>query len=460
MPGRVLVIDCGGTISSTHGDDGKLANHEGSTKNLLDQEMTKANQSKLFVMKGWSLHYETGIIKDSSTMVISDWQAICQHILDNHESVSGVVVTHGTDTLAYSAAALSFGINCLPFPVVLTAAQFSLAESYSDAPLNFLGACVAAFTAPPGVFVFMNHKLMLGTRIMKFSATDIDSFETFRANCVGVYSKELILNEHVTKMCYLRKVWIGMNELIKRMHSTQIDTSFATAVGFTLQDYARSLHMEELLENLLLKEDKNPNAIQHKVTLLGHHTPHLPAHNSRSRQELAAVISFWDKIKALLMGSQHLIKLNEFSHSITILLFPGLEKSIIQQNITATFQNGPGAVLFVAYGSGNGPSWIHSLYDIFPHVLFAVCSICPKGSVGSEYEAGLVSSRENVANCYDMTMEASYVKLCWVLSRLKARLHQTTNQGPSPMRIAKNEMEQDFLGEVSPNFKLSSNDKL
>merc|ERR1719277_2155562 len=116
-------------------------------------------------------------ILDSSDMCPDDWNNIAQSIHDNYYEYDGFVVLHGTDTLAYSASALSFMLEQLAKPVVLTGAQIPFFEPLSDARQNLLGAIAFAGLADIcEVCVFFGDRLLRGNRASKVNADALQAF--------------------------------------------------------------------------------------------------------------------------------------------------------------------------------------------------------------------------------------------------------------------------------------------
>ncbi|HMQ52086.1 MAG TPA: asparaginase domain-containing protein, partial [Anaerolineae bacterium] len=114
---------------------------------------------------------------DSANMTPADWVKIAQDIADHHDDYDGFIVLHGTDTMAYTASALSFMLHHLAKPVVLTGSQIPLCEARNDARENLITAMlIAANYAIPEVCLYFGNKLMRGCRTTKVSA---DSFEAF-----------------------------------------------------------------------------------------------------------------------------------------------------------------------------------------------------------------------------------------------------------------------------------------
>lgn len=114
---------------------------------------------------------------DSSDMDPSHWQQIAEDIKDNYQQYDGFIILHGTDTMAYTASALSFIFDDLSKPVIVTGSQIPLSELRSDGQVNLLNALYIAANYPiPEVCLFFNNKLLRGNRSRK---TDADGFDAF-----------------------------------------------------------------------------------------------------------------------------------------------------------------------------------------------------------------------------------------------------------------------------------------
>ena len=119
---------------------------------------------------------------DSSEATPEDWQAIIDDINAHAGEADAFLVLHGTDTMAYSAAALSYALANLGKPVVLTGSQYPLGVVGSDASANVTGALRAAISPhAQGVMLFFGHKLLAGNRATKTSSW---AFRGFVALCV------------------------------------------------------------------------------------------------------------------------------------------------------------------------------------------------------------------------------------------------------------------------------------
>lgn len=114
---------------------------------------------------------------DSSNMKPTDWQMIADDIQDKYEEYDGFVILHGTDTMAYTASALSFMLQKLSKPVIVTGSQIPLAQMRSDGQANLLNALYIAANYPVAeVGLFFNNKLFRGNRTTKAHADGFNAF--------------------------------------------------------------------------------------------------------------------------------------------------------------------------------------------------------------------------------------------------------------------------------------------
>lgn len=119
---------------------------------------------------------------DSSSMSAAGWEKMALSIRDNYHLFDGFVILHGTDSLAYTASALSFMLSNLGKPVILTGSQAPIFALQSDAVDNLLGSLIIAGTfVIPEVCLFFHHKLYRGNRTTKVSARHFEAFAS--PNC-------------------------------------------------------------------------------------------------------------------------------------------------------------------------------------------------------------------------------------------------------------------------------------
>ncbi len=113
---------------------------------------------------------------DSANATPADWDRIAATIAARYDTHDAFLVTHGTDTLAYTAAALCFALEGLDKPVILTGAMLPLSVEGSDGGQNLLDSLVAAHTAPAGVWVQFAGRLLHGARVRKSHSRAFDAF--------------------------------------------------------------------------------------------------------------------------------------------------------------------------------------------------------------------------------------------------------------------------------------------
>ncbi len=114
---------------------------------------------------------------DSSDVTPHDWQNIADDIKQNYHRYDGFVILHGTDTMAFTASALSFMLENLVKPVIVTGSQIPLAQIRSDGYTNLLNALyIAAYYPVHEVSLFFNNKLFRGNRTTKVNTDSFDAF--------------------------------------------------------------------------------------------------------------------------------------------------------------------------------------------------------------------------------------------------------------------------------------------
>ena len=114
---------------------------------------------------------------DSSNATPDDWRAIVEDLWAHHDSADAFVVLHGTDTMAYTSAALSYALTGFGKPVVMTGAQYPLGVVGTDAAPNVTGALRAATSRRAvGVSLFFGHHLLAGNRATKTSSWAFQGF--------------------------------------------------------------------------------------------------------------------------------------------------------------------------------------------------------------------------------------------------------------------------------------------
>ena len=170
---RVLIIYTGGTIGMKRTDKGyaPISGYFSSALSAIDDLRSDD-------VPDWEL-YEMSPLLDSSDITVTEWNAIGAVIFENYETYDGFVVLHGTDTMAYTASALSFILKGLDKPVVLTGSQIPLSEVRSDGRDNLITSLIIAGAGiARQVCLYFSGKLLRGNRATKMSADDLVAFDS------------------------------------------------------------------------------------------------------------------------------------------------------------------------------------------------------------------------------------------------------------------------------------------
>lgn len=114
--------------------------------------------------------------EDSSDLNATHWLKLAHCIEEKYEDFDGFVILHGTDTMAYSASALSFGLKNLDKPVIFTGSQLPMSSIRSDARRNLVNAIELATMAFREVGICFNDALYRGNRATKMSIGDFAAF--------------------------------------------------------------------------------------------------------------------------------------------------------------------------------------------------------------------------------------------------------------------------------------------
>ncbi len=173
MKKKVLIIYTGGTIGMKKTDRGYAP-----VPGFLGESISALADMKSDKAPLWDL-YEMTPLLDSSDITVKEWNKIAAVISDNYNAYDGFVVLHGTDTMAYTASALSFILDGLDKPVVLTGSQIPLCEIRSDGKDNLVTSLlVAAEGVANEVCLCFSGKLLRGNRSVKMSADHLVAFDS------------------------------------------------------------------------------------------------------------------------------------------------------------------------------------------------------------------------------------------------------------------------------------------
>ena len=143
----------------------------------------------------YDITVEDVICLDSSNISPEEWKLIARAIFEKRKGFDGIVVSHGTDTMAYTASAVTFMLPGIDVPVVFTGSQLPLADMLSDGPDNLRTAFAMAATGKPGVFLAFDRKVMLGCRAVKVRASGFSAFASINARYVAQVSNRGLVTQ-------------------------------------------------------------------------------------------------------------------------------------------------------------------------------------------------------------------------------------------------------------------------
>lgn len=220
---HILLLTTGGTIACVPGGEGLEPRHS----DVMDREL---NQLRTY----YDITVRDVICLDSSNITPEEWQLIAKTVFESRSGFDGIVISHGTDTMAYTASALSFMLPDMDIPVVFTGSQLPLSDMLSDGPDNLRTAFAMAASGCPGIFLAFDRKVMLGCRAVKVRASGFSAFESVNARYVAqVTNRGLVIDPSALPPCrgearlypkidrnvFLLKLTLGLNPAVFDMLS-------------------------------------------------------------------------------------------------------------------------------------------------------------------------------------------------------------------------------------------------
>ncbi|NPD54618.1 asparaginase [Prevotella sp. PTAC] len=202
---HVLLIYTGGTIGMNRNPQtGALEPFN------FEHLINNVPELSLFPIRISTIQFNPPI--DSSDMSPQLWTELTHIIIDNYEKYDGFVILHGTDTMAYTASALSYMLGNLTKPVILTGSQLPIGQLRTDGKENLITSIEIAAakhedgkSMVPEVGIYFNGHLLRGNRTTKQSADEFDAFESFNyphlveAGVNITYHEEQILKPDFSK---------------------------------------------------------------------------------------------------------------------------------------------------------------------------------------------------------------------------------------------------------------------
>ncbi len=216
---RILLIGTGGTIASDVTENGLAPGL--TTGDLLAHIPSISKICEVECVQLFNL--------DSTNMTPAHWLEMVHCIREHYDDYDGFVLTHGTDTMAYTAAALSYLIQNSPKPIILTGAQKPIGFDSTDSKINLLDAFRCASEDLPGVSIVFNHKVILGTRAKKTRSKSFQAFSSINYPELGVL-RDGVLMRYIRQDCGAYPVFydrldpgVALLKLVPGMDRAQAD---------------------------------------------------------------------------------------------------------------------------------------------------------------------------------------------------------------------------------------------
>ena len=358
MRKHIYVAYTGGTIGMKPSSSGFVPAAGYLSETLLN--MPEFHRSE---MPAFTIHEYDHLI-DSSDMAPSDWQLIADDIAEHYDQFDGFIILHGTDTMAYTSSALSFMLENLDKPVIVTGSQIPLAELRSDGQTNLLNALYIAANYPiPEVTLFFNNKLYRGNRVRKVDADGFDAFDSPNFPALLEAGINIEVNHDV----------VSVFDTHLHSHVQATDNSVENSSG---NSTCRSDHSATVQS---LPKSSEPKQQPKKVLTISPVTP-----------QPIGLVSLYPGISA------------------------DVVKNIIQQPVNA--------LILLSYGVGNAPQNKALLAELVKAqeqgVIVVNCTQCFRGTVNmTGYANGHLLQNTGLISGGDMTPEATLAKLHYLLSK-------------------------------------------
>ncbi|MCI7676086.1 MAG: asparaginase [Phascolarctobacterium sp.] len=175
---KVLMLGTGGTIACVPSADGLVPALDGPAMIRVVPELEEV----------CAIETKQILNLDSSNLAPEHWRSIAEAVAANYTSYDGFVITHGTDTMAYTAAALSQMLCNCQKPVVLTGAQLPIQAEGSDAPNNIYHAFLAATSPLKGVALVFGDLVIHGAHAKKLYTQDFNGFASINREPLATIS--------------------------------------------------------------------------------------------------------------------------------------------------------------------------------------------------------------------------------------------------------------------------------
>lgn len=190
---KILLLTTGGTIASVQSKNGLVPmDIHNKFKHILQDQESILDIEEVFVL-------------DSSNIQPEEWKVLASKIYEKMPYYDGIIVTHGTDTMAYTTSMISLMVQNPSLPIVFTGSQLPISHPLSDAYDNLKCALEMAKSGYKGVFIAFDRKVILGSRAVKVRTSGFKAFESINltpfasVSSNGLVISPIYLNENNNK---------------------------------------------------------------------------------------------------------------------------------------------------------------------------------------------------------------------------------------------------------------------
>ena len=200
---KILILATGGTISSIKNENGLVPENKKEILKYINQDEFD-----------FELTIKDILLLDSSNIQPEEWKLIATEVFSHIDEYDAIIITHGTDTIAYTSSMLSFMLQNPNIPIIFTGSQLPISHPLTDAISNLKTAFTMALSNLNGIFLAFDRKIYLGCRAVKVRTSGFNAFESINYDCIAyIDSKGLNINYHLLpqKNNYLPSLNISIN---------------------------------------------------------------------------------------------------------------------------------------------------------------------------------------------------------------------------------------------------------
>lgn len=223
---KILLIQTGGTIA--------MDISEGNQPTLNPDKWTELMYKAIPELSAVArIEMERLFFEDSSDINKKHWGKLAEFIRDKYDDYDGFVILHGTDTMAYTASALSFALQQLNKPVILTGSQVPMSNIRSDARRNLVNAIEMATLPLPEVAICFNDFVYRGNRSTKMSIGDFDAFASPNYPPLAEIGLNIEIRDHILSASDSLQVFTSFSDQVFLLKIyPNLDPGFLEQINF------------------------------------------------------------------------------------------------------------------------------------------------------------------------------------------------------------------------------------